>query len=40
MDPLPDQAALHGAIDLVRALGLELVEVRKVSGRADDPPAT
>jgi len=38
--PLPDQAALHGVIDLVRALGLELVEVRKVSGRPDDPPAT
>ena len=38
--PLPDQAALHGMIDLVRALGLELVEVRKMSGPVDDPPST
>ncbi len=36
--PLADQAALHGVIDLVRALGLELVEVRKVSaGPAERP---
>ena len=32
--PLADQAALHGVIDLVRALGLELVQVRKIAGRA------
>jgi hypothetical protein len=38
--PLPDQAALHGVIDLVRTLGLELVEVRKMSGPAEDPPST
>jgi hypothetical protein len=31
--PLQDQAALHGMIALIRALGLELVEVRKVAGR-------
>jgi hypothetical protein len=31
--PLPDQAALHGMISLIRALGLELVEVRKLPGR-------
>jgi len=30
--PLADQAALHGVIDLVRALGLELLEVRKLPG--------
>ena len=35
--PLADQAALHGVIDLVRALGLELVEVRKVSAAPDTP---
>ena len=35
--PLADQAALHGVIDLVRALGLELVEVRKLSAPPDGP---
>jgi hypothetical protein len=41
--PVEDQAALHGVIDLVSALGLELVEVRRLPGgrasavRADDP---
>jgi len=39
--PLADQAALHGVIDLVRSLGLELVEVRKIPvGRGDDPAAS
>ena len=34
--PVRDQAELHGLIDLVQSLGLELVEVRRVSGdRAD-----
>jgi hypothetical protein len=28
--PVEDQAALHGVIDLVNALGLELVEVRRL----------
>ncbi len=27
-----DQAALHGLIDRVRALGLELVDIRRVRG--------
>jgi hypothetical protein len=27
-----DQAALHGVLEKVRALGLELVEVRQVKG--------
>ena len=38
--PLADQAALHGVIDLVRALGLELVEVRKIPVGGDDPTAS
>ena len=29
---LPDQAALHGLLAQIEALGLELVEVRRVSG--------
>ena len=31
--PVADQAALHGMINLVSALGLELVEVRKRPAR-------
>jgi hypothetical protein len=31
--PLRDQAELHGMISLVQALGLELVEVRRLPGR-------
>ena len=32
----PDQAALHGVIERIRALGLELVAVRKASDDDDD----
>ena len=32
--PLRDQAELHGTLALVRALGLELIEVRKLPGAA------
>ena len=35
--PVPDQAALHGMIILVSALGLELVEVRKLPQEARPP---
>jgi hypothetical protein len=31
---LPDQAALHGVIDRIAALGLELTEVRRTSDDA------
>ena len=30
--PVPDQAALHGMLALIRSLGLELVEIRKRPG--------
>ncbi len=30
--PVADQAALHGVIDLVNTLGLELIEVRRLPG--------
>jgi hypothetical protein len=31
--PVRDQAALHGLLDRIQALGLELVEVRRLSGK-------
>jgi hypothetical protein len=33
--PVADQAALHGLLDRVQALGLELIEVRRVSETPD-----
>lgn len=30
--PIRDQAELHGVIDRIQALGLELIEVRRVNG--------
>jgi hypothetical protein len=39
--PVEDQSALHGLIRRIEALGLELVEVRRlprfISGRGPDP---
>jgi hypothetical protein len=34
--PVPDQAALHGIINRLQSLGLELIEVRRI-GETDDP---
>jgi hypothetical protein len=30
--PVADQAALHGVLDLVNSLGLELIELRRLPG--------
>jgi hypothetical protein len=38
--PLEDQAALHGVISLIQALGLELVEVRKLPARGPSETAS
>ena len=32
--PIADQAALHGVLEMVRALGLELVEIRRLPAAA------
>ncbi len=36
---IPDQAALHGVLQRLHSLGLELVEVREVSESLGAPPA-
>jgi hypothetical protein len=36
---LPDQAALHGVLTRIEALGLELLEVRRLEGTAANHPA-
>ena len=38
--PLPDQAALHGVLEQVESLGLELVEVRRLTQPAGRRAAT
>lgn len=30
--PVPDQAALHGIINRLQSLGLDLIEVRRIGG--------
>ena len=32
---ISDQAALHGVLERIQGLGLELVEVRQIGGRRD-----
>lgn len=36
--PIEDQAALHGLLRRIEALGLELVELRRLPEIADPPP--
>ena len=38
--PVKDQAALHGLLDQVQALGLELVEVRRLPAPPEQPEVT
>jgi len=38
--PVQDQAALYGLLDRIQALGLELVEVRRLPDPAVDPEIT
>jgi hypothetical protein len=35
---LPDQAALHGLLARLEVLGVQLVEIRRLHGRAPDGP--
>jgi hypothetical protein len=37
--PVKDQSSLHGLLDRIHSLGLELVEIRQLPAAADDVPA-
>jgi hypothetical protein len=37
--PVQDQASLHGLVDRIQSLGLELVEIRRLPASADEVPA-
>ncbi|HEY4791902.1 MAG TPA: hypothetical protein VIJ05_11320 [Actinomycetes bacterium] len=37
--PLLDQSSLHGLLDRIQSLGLELVEIRQLPASADEVPA-
>ena len=37
--PVPDQSSLHGLLDRIQSLGLELVEIRRLPDPADELPA-
>jgi hypothetical protein len=37
--PVADQSSLHGLLDRIESLGLELVEIRQLPTSPDEPPA-
>jgi hypothetical protein len=37
--PVQDQSSLHGLLDRINSLGLELVEIRRLPASADEDPA-
>ena len=37
--PVRDQASLHGLLDRIQSLGLEVIEIRRLPASADDAPA-
>jgi len=37
--PVQDQSSLHGLLDRIHSLGLELVEIRQLPESADDAPS-
>jgi hypothetical protein len=36
--PVPDQSSLHGLLDRIQSLGLELVEIRRLPPAAEEQP--